>query len=43
MENEIFKKLLPYSQENDIKNGYLHRKPSRSLYYKTHIQSLKLP
>ncbi|MBS6558724.1 MAG: transposase [Clostridiales bacterium] len=26
MENEILKKLPPYSQENDRKNRYLHRK-----------------
>ena len=25
MENEILKKLLPYSQENDRRNRYLHR------------------
>ena len=43
MENEILKKLPPYSQENDRRDRYLHRKIQINLYCKTYMQSLTLP
>lgn len=43
MENEILKKLLPYLQENDRRNRYLHPKIQNQIYRKTYMQSLEIP